>query len=57
MLQGLRNAIPILVLLAVGFAAPLLAVIDFSFMPERTFGLFQTPNNRAIISSEAVVSR
>ena len=34
--------------LAVGFAAPLLAVIDFSFMPERTFGLFQTPTLREL---------
>ena len=31
MSQGLRNALPMLVLLAIGFAAPLLAVIDFSF--------------------------
>ena len=27
----------------VGFAAPLLAVIGFSFMPARTFGLFAAP--------------
>ena len=59
MLQGLRNARPILVLLAVGFAAPLLAVIDFSFMPERTFGLFQTPtlqNYRTIFQSTSYIS-
>ena len=59
MLQGLRNAIPILVLLAVGFAAPLLAVIAFSFMPERTFGLFQTPtlqNYRTIFQSTSYIS-
>ena len=44
MSQGLRNALPMLVLLAIGFAAPLLAVIDFSFMPERTFSLLQKPS-------------
>ena len=33
-----------LVFLLIGFAAPLLAVIGYSFMPERTFGLWQTPS-------------
>jgi spermidine/putrescine transport system permease protein len=59
MSQGLRNALPMLVLLAIGFAAPLLAVIDFSFMPERTFSLFQEPtleNYRAIFRSTSYIS-
>jgi len=40
---GLRNALPLILFLMVGFAAPLLAVIGFSVMPPRTFGLWQTP--------------
>jgi spermidine/putrescine transport system permease protein len=40
---GVRNALPLLVFLLVGFAAPLLAVIGFSVMPPRTFGLWQAP--------------
>ena len=35
--------IPLLLFLLVGFAAPLLAVIGYSFMPPRTFGLWQAP--------------
>jgi spermidine/putrescine transport system permease protein len=42
--QGPLNAIPVVVFLLIGFAAPLLAVIGYSFMPERTFGLWQTPS-------------
>ena len=42
--QGPLNAVPVLVFLLIGFAAPLLAVIGYSFMPERTFGLWQTPS-------------
>lgn len=42
--QGPLNAIPVLVFLLIGFAAPLLAVVGYSFMPERTFGLWQTPS-------------
>ncbi len=42
--QGPLNAIPVLVFLLIGFAAPLLAVIGYSFMPERTFGLWQSPS-------------
>jgi spermidine/putrescine transport system permease protein len=41
--QGPLNAVPVIVFLLVGFAAPLLAVIGYSFMPERTFGLWQKP--------------
>lgn len=42
--QGPLNAVPVLLFLLIGFAAPLLAVIGYSFMPERTFGLWQTPS-------------
>jgi spermidine/putrescine transport system permease protein len=38
---GTRHALPILIFLAIGFAAPLAAVIGYSFVPARTFGLFQ----------------
>lgn len=37
---GMRHALPILVFLLGGFAAPLLAVIAFSFVPSRTFSLW-----------------
>jgi spermidine/putrescine transport system permease protein len=40
---GVRSALPVILFLLVGFAAPLLAVIGFSFMPPRTFGLGHTP--------------
>ena len=40
---GPVNALPIILFLLIGFAAPLLAVIGYSFMPERTFGLWQQP--------------
>src|SRR5574338_672092 len=43
-LQGPLNAVPVLLFLLIGFAAPLLAVIGYSFMPERTFSLWQTPS-------------
>jgi spermidine/putrescine transport system permease protein len=42
-LQGPLNAVPVILFLLIGFAAPLLAVIGYSFMPERTFGLWQKP--------------
>lgn len=38
---GRRHAIPLLVLLLLGFAAPLLAVLWFSFIPPRSFDLWQ----------------
>lgn len=38
---GLRNALPLICFLLIGFAAPLLAVIGFSFAPARTFSLWQ----------------
>jgi spermidine/putrescine transport system permease protein len=40
---GERAALPVLLFLAVGFAAPLLAVIWYSFMPPRTFGFAGLP--------------
>jgi spermidine/putrescine transport system permease protein len=40
---GAWTALPVILFLLVGFAAPLLAVIGFSFMPPRTFGLGGTP--------------
>ena len=38
---GRRHAVPLLVLLLIGFAAPLLAVVWFSFVPPRSFHLWQ----------------
>lgn len=40
---GRRHAVPLLALLAVGFLAPLLAVIAFSFAPPRSFNPWQLP--------------
>lgn len=40
---GRRHAIPILLLLLLGFAAPLIAIVGFSFGRERTFSLWQLP--------------
>jgi spermidine/putrescine transport system permease protein len=56
---GLRSAIPILALLLVGFAAPLAAVIGFSFMPPRTFSFWQQPtleNYRLIFDGTNYIS-
>jgi spermidine/putrescine transport system permease protein len=49
---GLRHSLPVLALLAVGFAAPLLAVIGFSFVEPRSFSLWSEPsldNYRTIV--------
>lgn len=40
---GIKTALPVIAFLLIGFAAPLLAVIGFSFMPPRTFGLTGDP--------------
>lgn len=40
---GRRHAAPIMLLLLLGFAAPLIAIVGFSFGRERTFALWQTP--------------
>jgi spermidine/putrescine transport system permease protein len=41
--QGSRSAVPVILFLLAGFAAPLLAVIWFSVMPPRSFSLAGTP--------------
>jgi len=41
---GLANGLPLMIFLLVGFAAPLTAVIAYSFMPARTFGLLSHPS-------------
>lgn len=56
---GKRAAVPILVLLALGFAAPLFAVVAFSFMPPRTFGFWHEPtlaNYVTIYTDNAYIS-
>jgi spermidine/putrescine transport system permease protein len=40
---GQKTALPVLLFLAVGFAAPLLAVVWYSFMPARTFSFTGDP--------------
>jgi spermidine/putrescine transport system permease protein len=40
---GRRHSLPILVLLLLGFVAPLLTIVGFSFMPPRTFSIWQWP--------------
>jgi spermidine/putrescine transport system permease protein len=56
---GTRAALPVLAFLLIGFAAPLLTVIGFSFMPSRTFTLTGEPgltNYRTIFESTAYIS-
>jgi spermidine/putrescine transport system permease protein len=56
---GPANAIPIILFLLIGFAAPLLAVIGYSFMPPRTFGLWQAPtldNYDTVFNSTSYIS-
>ncbi|WP_045835290.1 ABC transporter permease [Hyphomicrobium sp. 99] len=56
---GRRAALPIVVLLLLGFIAPLLAVVGFSFMPPRTFGLWHEPtleNYEKIFTDNTYVS-
>ena len=51
---GVLSAVPIMTLLLLGFAAPLLVVFGYSFMPARTFGFAQLPtleNYTAIFAS------
>ena len=57
--QGEKAAIPVLLLLLAGFAAPLLAVIWFSFMPPRSFSLAAAPsldNYATIFASTSYIS-
>lgn len=44
LVPGRRHAVPLVVLLLIGFAAPLLAVVWFSFIPPRSFDLWQAPS-------------
>lgn len=43
MSPGLLAALPVVVFLCIAFAAPLVAVLGYSFMPEKTFTLTQAP--------------
>ena len=57
--DGRRAAMPLLLLLAVGFAVPLIAVTAFSFMPPRTFSLIQAPtlvNYKTIFTGTSYIS-
>jgi len=59
MSPGARSSLPVLLFLLVGFAAPLLAVIWFSFMPPRTFTFGGVPtleNYRTIFESTTYLS-
>jgi spermidine/putrescine transport system permease protein len=59
MSAGFRSASPVLLFLLIGFAAPLLAVIWFSFMPPRSFSFGGTPtleNYRTIFESTTYIS-
>jgi spermidine/putrescine transport system permease protein len=40
---GALSALPLLVLFLIGFAAPLVTVVAFSFMPPRTFSIWEPP--------------
>lgn len=56
---GLLAALPVIIFLCLAFAAPLLAVLGYSFMPEKTFELTQTPtleNYLAIFSNSYYLS-
>ena len=56
---GPTNAVPIILFLLIGFAAPLAAVIGYSFMPPRTFGLLHTPtlaNYQFVFNSTSYIS-
>lgn len=56
---GARSSLPVLFFLLIGFAAPLLAVIWFSFMPPRSFSFGGTPtleNYRTIFDSTNYIS-
>jgi spermidine/putrescine transport system permease protein len=58
-MAGFRSALPLIIFLALGFAAPLLAVIGYSFMPERSFGLLHQPtfeNYVAIFNGNSYIS-
>ena len=59
MASGSRSALPVVIFLLIGFAAPLIAVIWFSFMPPRSFSLADVPtleNYRTIFESTNYIS-
>jgi spermidine/putrescine transport system permease protein len=56
---GEKAALPVLICLFIGFAAPLLAVIWYSFMPARTFSFTGVPtvqNYQTIFQSTSYIS-
>ena len=59
MAPGSRSALPVVIFLLIGFAAPLLAVVWFSFMPPRSFSFAGVPtleNYRTIFESTNYIS-
>lgn len=59
MSQGFKASIPVILFLLIGFAAPLIAVIWFSFMPPRSFGFGGMPtleNYRTIFEGTNYIS-
>lgn len=57
--EGRRAAVPLLILLALGFVVPLMAVTVFSFMPPRTFSLLHAPtleNYDTIFTGKSYIS-
>jgi len=57
--QGAKSAIPVTAFLLIGFAAPLIAVTWFSFMPPRSFSLAGTPtfeNYQTVVESTSYIS-
>ena len=56
---GGRAALPVVALFSIGFVAPLIAVVAFSFMPPRTFSIWQQPtliNYETIFQSTSYIS-
>ncbi|MCB1435305.1 MAG: ABC transporter permease, partial [Alphaproteobacteria bacterium] len=41
--QGSKSSLPVILFLLIGFAAPLIAVVWFSFMPPRSFSFAGAP--------------
>lgn len=57
--SGARSSLPVLFILLIGFAAPLIAAIWFSFMPPRSFSFGGAPtleNYRTIFDSTNYIS-
>lgn len=47
---GVLSALPVSLFLLIGFAGPLVMVIGYSFMPAKTFSLFQSPTVENYVS-------